>query len=151
MPGSTTRCSMSPSRPTVRIAWASAASPATSRRPASGTLKPLAVPQIEGSFACPVDIRIEDPEGCPAFFGRAIRGVTNGASPEWMQQRLKSAGQRPISAVVDITNYVMLDLGRPSHAYDVAKLDGALIARRARDGETGAPRSTKRNMRSIRR
>ena len=101
-----------------------------------GTLKPLHVPAIEGSFAPPIDIRIEDPEGCPAFFGRAIRGIRNGGSPEWMQRRLKSAGQRPISAVVDITNYVMLDLGRPAHAYDVAKLDRALVARRAREGET---------------
>ncbi|HXH53822.1 MAG TPA: phenylalanine--tRNA ligase subunit beta [Sphingomicrobium sp.] len=101
-----------------------------------GTLKPLAVPQIEGRFDCPLPIRIEDPEGCPAFYGRAIRGLSNGASPDWMQQRLKAAGQRPISALVDITNYVQLDLGRPSHAYDLARLDGALIARRARDGET---------------
>jgi phenylalanyl-tRNA synthetase beta chain len=100
-----------------------------------GTLKPLQVPQIEGSFAPPIDIRIEDSDGCPAFYGRAIRGLTNGASPEWIQRRLKSAGQRPISAIVDITNYVMLDLGRPSHAYDIAKLDTALVARRARDGE----------------
>jgi phenylalanyl-tRNA synthetase beta chain len=100
-----------------------------------GTLKPLHVPDIEGKFAPPIDIRIDDPEGCPAFYGRAIRGLTNGSSPAWMQRRLKSAGQRPISAIVDITNYVMLDLGRPSHAYDVAKLDKALIARRARDGE----------------
>ncbi len=101
-----------------------------------GTLKPLHVPRIEGGFAPPIAIRIEDEDGCPAFFGRAIRGLRNGSSPEWIQRRLKSAGQRPISAVVDITNYVMLDLGRPSHAYDVAKLDKALIARRARDGET---------------
>ena len=101
-----------------------------------GTLKPLHVPDVAGSFASPVDIRIEDPEGCPAFYGRAIRGLTNSRSPEWMQRRLKSAGQRAISAIVDITNYVMLDLGRPSHAYDVAKLDKALVARRARDGET---------------
>jgi phenylalanyl-tRNA synthetase beta chain len=100
-----------------------------------GTLKPLHVPGIEGNFPSPIAVRIEDPEGCPAFFGRAIRGVANGRSPEWMQRRLKSAGQRPISAVVDITNYVMLDLGRPAHAYDIAKLDGALVARRARDGE----------------
>jgi phenylalanyl-tRNA synthetase beta chain len=100
-----------------------------------GALKPLPVPQIEGTFASPIGIRIEDPEGCPAFFGRAIRGVTNGPSPEWMQRRLKSAGQRPISAIVDATNYVMLDLGRPAHAYDIAKLDGALVARSARDGE----------------
>jgi phenylalanyl-tRNA synthetase beta chain len=101
-----------------------------------GNLKPLQVPQIGGSFASPIAIRIEDPEGCPAFYGRAIRGLANGSSPEWMHRRLKSAGQRPISAIVDITNYVMLDLGRPSHAYDVAKLDRALVARRARDGET---------------
>jgi phenylalanyl-tRNA synthetase beta chain len=100
-----------------------------------GTLKLLAVPQIEGSFKSPIDIRIEDKEGCPAFFGRAIRGVRNGPSPDWMQRRLKSAGQRPISALVDITNYVMLDVGRPAHAYDIAKLEGALIARPARDGE----------------
>lgn len=100
-----------------------------------GRLKALSVPRVEGTFASPVAIRIEDPEGCPAFFGRAIRKVTNGASPEWMQRRLKSAGQRPISALVDITNYVMLDLGRPAHAYDIAKLDRALVARRASDGE----------------
>ncbi len=101
-----------------------------------GTLKPLAVPKIEGSYPSPVDIRIEDPDGCPAFFGRAIRGLTNDASPDWIQRRLKAAGQRPISALVDITNFVMLDLGRPSHAYDIARLDGALVARAARDGET---------------
>jgi len=100
-----------------------------------GKLKPLGVPQIEGSVACPVPVRIEDPEGCPAFFGRAIKGVKNGASPEWMQRRLKSAGQRPISALVDITNYVMLDLGRPAHAYDIAKLSGGLTARAAKAGE----------------
>ena len=100
-----------------------------------GTLKPLAVPQIEGGFPCPVPITIEDPEGCPAFFGRAVKGVKNGASPAWMQRRLKSAGQRPISALVDITNYVMLDHGRPAHAYDIAKLSGGLTARAARDGE----------------
>ncbi|HET9336609.1 MAG TPA: phenylalanine--tRNA ligase subunit beta, partial [Sphingomicrobium sp.] len=100
-----------------------------------GTLKPLDVPEIEGSFDNPVEIRIEDPEGCPAFYGRTVRGLTNTASPEWMQRRLKAAGQRPISALVDITNYVMLDLGRPAHAYDLKELKGAVSARRARDGE----------------
>ena len=100
-----------------------------------GRLKPLPVPQIQGSFRSPIAIRIEDSDGCPAFFGRSIRGVRNGPSPDWMQRRLKSAGQRPISAIVDITNYVMLDLGRPAHAYDIAKLEGALIARAAKDGE----------------
>ena len=89
-----------------------------------------------GKYPCAIAIRTDDPEGCPAFYGRTIHGVTNGASPSWMQARLKSAGQRPISALVDVTNYVMLDLGRPSHAYDLAKLTGAVVARRARDGET---------------
>jgi phenylalanyl-tRNA synthetase beta chain len=88
------------------------------------------------SFPCPTEIRTDDAEGCPAFYGRVIKGVTNGASPDWMQARLKSAGQKPISALVDITNYVMLDHGRPSHAYDLAKLTGAVFARRAVDGET---------------
>jgi len=100
-----------------------------------GKLKPLAVPQIEGSFPCPVPVRIEDPDGCPAFFGCAVRGLANGPSPDWMQRRLKSAGQRPISALVDITNYVMLEHGRPAHAYDIAKLSGGLTARAAKPGE----------------
>ncbi|MEY4472209.1 MAG: hypothetical protein RL671_513 [Pseudomonadota bacterium] len=101
-----------------------------------GKLKPIAVQAAPGSFPCPLPIRTDDPEGCPAFFGRAIRGVKNGASPQWMQDRLLSAGQRPISALVDITNYVMLAYGRPAHAYDLAKLTGAIFARRAIDGET---------------
>ena len=101
-----------------------------------GTLKPIAVQDVAGSFPCPLPIRTDDPEGCPAFHGRVIRGVKNGASPQWLQDRLKSAGQRPISALVDITNYVMLAYGRPAHAYDLAKLSGAIFARRARDGET---------------
>jgi phenylalanyl-tRNA synthetase beta chain len=101
-----------------------------------GTLKPLVVASVSGSFPCPTEIRTDDAQGCPAFHGRVIKGVTNGASPDWMQARLKSAGQKPISALVDITNYVMLDHGRPSHAYDLAKLSGAVFARRAKDGET---------------
>ena len=100
-----------------------------------GTLKPLKVPAIEGGFDCPVEIRTEDAEGCPAFFGRVVRGLKNGPSPDWLKQRLKSAGQRPISALVDLTNYIMLDLGRPAHAYDLKELKGAVTARRARDGE----------------
>jgi phenylalanyl-tRNA synthetase beta chain len=100
-----------------------------------GQLKPLAVPQVEGSFASPVAIRIEDPEGCPAFFGQAVRGLKNGPSPDWMQRRLKAAGQRPISALVDITNYVTIGYGRPAHAYDIAKLKGGLTARAAKPGE----------------
>ena len=101
-----------------------------------GALKPLVIEPVAGSFPCPTEIRTDDPDGCPAFFGRVIKGVTNGISPEWMQARLKSAGQRPISALVDITNYVMLDHGRPSHAYDLAQLTGAVVARKAKEGET---------------
>ncbi len=100
-----------------------------------GTLKPVSAMPADGAFPCPIEIRTDDPAGCPAFHGRVIRGVTNCPSPAWLVARLKSAGQRPISALVDITNYVMLAYGRPAHAYDLAKLTGAVVARRARDGE----------------
>ena len=100
-----------------------------------GTLKPLNIPAIAAQGECPIEIRTEDPEGCPAFFGRVVRGVVNGESPEWLARRLKAAGQRPISALVDITNYVMLDHGRPLHVYDLAKLSGPLVARKANPGE----------------
>ena len=100
-----------------------------------GELKALAVPEIEGSFRCPVPVKIDDPDGCPAFYGRAIKGVKNVASPEWMQRRLKAAGQRPISALVDITNFLTIGYGRPAHVYDIAKLDGGLNARAAKQGE----------------
>jgi phenylalanyl-tRNA synthetase beta chain len=100
-----------------------------------GALKPIRTKEIAAAFPCPIEIRTEDPAGCPAFYGRVVRGVRNGASPSWLQQRLKAVGQRPISALVDITNYVMLGYGRPLHVYDLAKLEGAIVARRARDGE----------------
>jgi phenylalanyl-tRNA synthetase beta chain len=100
-----------------------------------GTLKPIAMPAFSASGACPVEIRTDDAEGCPAFYGRVVEGVTNGPSPDWLQARLKSAGQRPISLLVDLTNYLMLGFGRPAHAYDLAKLSGAVVARRAKDGE----------------
>lgn len=100
-----------------------------------GTLKPMAMPAFSASGACPVEIRTDDPEGCPAFYGRVVTGVKNGPSPDWLQARLKSAGQRPISLLVDLTNYLMLGFGRPAHAYDLAKLKGAVVARRAKDGE----------------
>ncbi len=102
-----------------------------------GTLKPLAVPTIEGEGPPATEIRTDAPDACPAFYGRTIAGVDNKvATPEWMRRRLEAIGQRSISALVDISNYVMFDLGRPSHIYDRAKLHGALVARRAKPGET---------------
>ena len=77
-------------------------------------------------------VRLEATAACPKFAGRVIRGINVGAkSPWWMQERLRRAGLRPISAVVDVTNYVMLELGQPMHAYDLAKLSGAIVVRNA--------------------
>jgi phenylalanyl-tRNA synthetase beta chain len=84
----------------------------------------------------PVDISIEDFEGCPRYIGRLFRDVTLGPAPIWLKARLLAAGMRPISNVVDVTNYVMLALGNPLHAFDFAKLHGGkIIVRRARPGE----------------
>ncbi|MEO8374973.1 MAG: phenylalanine--tRNA ligase subunit beta [Sphingomonas bacterium] len=106
-----------------------------------GTLRPLAeayrmtvLAPVEGSDPAP-DVRTEDPAGCPAFFAQAVSGVTNGASPAWMSQKLTAIGQKPISVLVDITNFVSVDLGRPLHVYDRATLKGGLVARRAKQGE----------------
>jgi len=90
---------------------------------------------IEGSFPCPVPIRIEEGSGCWVFWGRVIRGVRNGPSPEWLQQRLKAVGLRPISALVDITNFFTIDRARPLHVYDVAKLKGGIVVRRGEKGD----------------
>lgn len=106
-----------------------------------GTLKPLgevykidlSVP-LEDSDAAPV-VRTDDAAGCPAFYAQSVSGVRNGDSPEWMRSKLKAIGQKPISLLVDITNFVSIDLGRPLHVYDRDKLNGALVARKAVDGE----------------
>jgi phenylalanyl-tRNA synthetase beta chain len=106
-----------------------------------GTLRPLgevykidlSVP-LEGSDAAPV-VRTDDAAGCPAFYAQSVSGVRNGVSPEWMRSKLKAIGQKPISLLVDITNFVSIDLGRPLHVYDRDKLNGALVARKAVDGE----------------
>ena len=95
-----------------------------------GVLKPLAVPTIKGSFASPVAVEIDaglKAKGCPHFAGRTIRGVKNGASPDWLQARLKAIGLRPISALVDITNYFTFGLNRPMHVFDVAKVAGGAL------------------------
>lgn len=81
-------------------------------------------------------VRIEDETACPRFGAAYLEGVRHGPSPDWMQRRLSAAGMRPISVVVDVTNYVMLELGQPLHAYDADRLAGrSLVARRARQGE----------------
>ncbi|HVR88530.1 MAG TPA: phenylalanine--tRNA ligase subunit beta [Candidatus Limnocylindria bacterium] len=82
-------------------------------------------------------VRIEDPTACPRFAAAYLEGLRIGESPQWMQERLIAAGMRPIHNAVDITNYVMLELGQPLHAYDADRLKGrALVARRARAGES---------------
>ncbi len=93
-------------------------------------------PGSEGD--CPVAVRLDLPGEehlCPAFALRLVRGVKNGPSPEWMQRRLRAIGLRPINALVDITNYVTHDRGRPLHVFDAAKVKGDLVVRKARDGE----------------
>ena len=105
-----------------------------------GTLKPLTDVYRMTTLDLPgvgegPPVRTDDPIGCPAFYARTVSGVRNGAAPAWMQQRLKAIGQKPISVLVDITNFVMFDLGRPLHVYDRAKLSGGLVARKAVAGE----------------
>ena len=99
-----------------------------------GTLKLFHVEQVAGEGSGP-EVATEDPEGCPDFYAQGVSGVSNGDAPDWMRRRLLAIGQKPISALVDITNYVMLDLGRPLHVYDRARLRGGLVARKARAGE----------------
>ncbi|CAN7581586.1 phenylalanine--tRNA ligase subunit beta [Aminobacter sp. LjRoot7] len=100
-----------------------------------GTLKGGAVAPIAGEGECPVKVTIEAPELCPGFALRLVRGVKNGPSPKWMQQRLMAIGLRPINALVDITNYVTFDHGRPLHVFDAKKVAGNLVVRRGREGD----------------
>ncbi|HVJ55995.1 MAG TPA: phenylalanine--tRNA ligase subunit beta [Aliidongia sp.] len=101
-----------------------------------GTLKPLDTAKIPGRFPSPIRVAIEDGQATPLFVGRMIRGVRNGPSPRWLQDRLQSIGLRPISALVDMTNFMTFDLDRPLHVFDAAKLQGNLTLRSAREGET---------------
>src|SRR5271165_261331 len=105
-----------------------------------GTLKTPKPKTFESAFDCPTEVRLDfasaDTRLCPAFALRLVRGVTNGPSPEWMQRRLSAIGLRPISALVDVTNYLTFDRGRPLHVYDLAKVHGDLKVRRARQGES---------------
>ncbi|MGA0561635.1 phenylalanine--tRNA ligase subunit beta [Ancylobacter sp. VNQ12] len=91
---------------------------------------------VKGAFPCPVSVTIEPGAPCPAFGLRLIRGVTNGASPEWLQAKLRAIGLRPINALVDVTNLLTFDQNRPLHVFDAAKVHGNLVVRRAREGES---------------
>ncbi|PKU22743.1 phenylalanine--tRNA ligase subunit beta [Telmatospirillum siberiense] len=105
-----------------------------------GKLKPLSVEPVKSSFTSPIGVSLdfpaEAPGACSLFAGRTIRGVRNGESPGWLKDWLTAVGLRPISALVDITNYFTIDLDRPLHVFDAAKLKGDVRARLARDGET---------------
>lgn len=105
-----------------------------------GRLKPLAVPRSPGAFESPISVALDlddSKEACPLFAGRYFRGVRNGPSPQWLQNRLTSIGLRPISALVDITNYMTFDLGRPLHVFDAGRVAGnRLTVHLSRGGET---------------
>ncbi|HMQ94600.1 MAG TPA: phenylalanine--tRNA ligase subunit beta [Amaricoccus sp.] len=103
-----------------------------------GRLRTPAVEPVEGAEPCPIGVYLAPDvagEACPLFAGRLIRGVKNGPSPQWLQDRLRAIGLRPISALVDITNFVTYDRGRPLHVFDADKLHGAITVRLARPGE----------------
>ncbi len=104
-----------------------------------GTLKPALVEPVKGGFESPVKVSIDADvldKGCPVFMGRTIKGVKNGPSPQWLQDRLRAIGLRPISALVDITNFMTYDRNRPLHVFDVAKVNGDLRVHFAEGGET---------------
>src|SRR5690606_2617080 len=105
-----------------------------------GRLRTPVIEAVPGKGPCPVSVSLdfadEDTHLCPAFALRLVRGVKNGPSPEWLQRRLKAIGLRPINALVDITNYMTFDRGRPLHVFDAGKVAGNIVVRRAREGET---------------
>ena len=101
-----------------------------------GKFKDPAIKPVKGEFPCPVKVTVDDATLCPGFALRLVRGVKNGPSPKWLQQRLTSIGLRPINALVDITNFMTYDRARPLHVFDAKKVKGNLVVRRARDGET---------------
>lgn len=101
-----------------------------------GKFRDPGIRPVKGEFPCPVKVTVEDETLCPGFALRLVRGVKNGPSPEWLQQRLTSIGLRPINALVDITNFMTFDRARPLHVFDAAKVTGNLTVRRARNNET---------------
>ncbi|MFT6090655.1 phenylalanine--tRNA ligase subunit beta [Sulfitobacter sp.] len=104
-----------------------------------GTLKKRDTPAVEGAFPCPVTVSIDEDtlDQCPVFYGRVIRGVKNGPSPVWLQDALRAIGLRPISFLVDVTNFFTYDRNRPLHVFDADKIAGnTLRVHRAKGGET---------------
>ncbi len=101
-----------------------------------GKFRDPGIKPVKGEFPCPVGVTVEDPKLCPGFGLRLVRGVTNGPSPKWLQQRLTAIGLRPINALVDITNFMTYDRARPLHVFDAKKVKGNLVVRRAHDGES---------------
>ncbi|MGA7803353.1 phenylalanine--tRNA ligase subunit beta, partial [Bradyrhizobium sp.] len=101
-----------------------------------GKFRDPGIKPVKGEFRCPVNVTVEDESLCPGFALRLVRGVKNGASPQWLQKRLTSIGLRPINALVDITNFMTFDRARPLHVFDAKKVGGNLVVRRAQDGET---------------
>lgn len=101
-----------------------------------GKFKDPAIKPVKGEFPCPVKVTVEDEKLCPGFALRLVRGVRNGPSPKWLQDRLTAIGLRPINALVDITNFMTYDRSRPLHVFDARKVKGNLVVRHARDGET---------------
>ena len=104
-----------------------------------GTLRPAKESEIRGSFPCPIGVSIDADTrvgGCEVFAGRLIRGVKNGPSPDWLQTRLRAIGLRPISALVDVTNFFTFDRNRPLHVFDADKVTGNLRIHRTTGGET---------------
>jgi phenylalanyl-tRNA synthetase beta chain len=98
--------------------------------------RPLEVKAVDAAIGDALRIELAAPQACPRYCGRLIRGVNAGApTPRWMAARLERSGVRCVSAIVDITNYVMLELGQPLHAFDAARLEGRIIVRFARAGE----------------
>ena len=105
-----------------------------------GTLKPLNTEPVPGTYQSPIKVHLdfspESADACPYFAGRYVSGVSNGESPGWVKERLESIGLRPISALVDITNLLTIELGRPLHVFDSDKIEGDIHVRLARPGET---------------
>lgn len=100
-----------------------------------GALKPRPITPIKGVFESPIKVHLEAIAACPYFIGRAFRGVKNGPSPQWLQDLLRGIGLKPISALVDITNFLSFDAARPLHVFDASKLTGDIHARFAIAGE----------------